>query len=103
MVQVLYNCFSANSLLCGTSNSTKQRKPHTISNKLQIWRFFLNASAGHWQLCGRPCGLPIAHPWPVPIPLTTSPTKKPETQNLKYFFNCKLEDSRSLLRVWTAL
>jgi len=23
-------------------------------NKFQIWRFFLNASAGYWKCCGRP-------------------------------------------------
>ena len=34
--------------------------------QFQIWRFFLNAHAGHWKLCGGPRvarGPVIAHPW----------------------------------------
>jgi len=31
-----------------------QMWPHTLFNKYQIWRFFLNTSEGHWKHCGRP-------------------------------------------------
>ena len=29
-------------------------QPYTLFNKFQIWRIFLNASAGHWKRCSGP-------------------------------------------------
>jgi len=52
--QIRYSLFLCKWTLSSASNSVRQMQPHTFFNKFQIWRFFLNASAGHWKRRGGP-------------------------------------------------